>query len=362
MTLLHKDLSRDIYFDASIVSKINLVLTHSQNLHLSNTVIQKAININRSKKFISSLKVDWSSLDLFLCSHAQSLSRIKLVNIIFHCPFTDDTLPGTFYMPPLRQVLVDRAYLITKIAQLHHSLNHQLNPVTLLITTKQWYIQHKTQFDKAHNICPVFLRVEMKHPMYMRQSAYTACLAYLQTRSHFLSDKCCIAFHDSDLLPVASWDSIVRMLNNTSINMLFTHRHSPNILPVNGGLFFSTVSEKSLLLMHYLHGLYDQLAEDSCINDIYPSNIKVWDGDQIALNAICSWNMSSPFYHKLPDQLGSIAIYPAQRYNYSVKEISKEVKDNIQANNVCAIHLKGAIKENLDRAQINEFLKDLTDL
>lgn len=328
-------------FSPEIVSNLQRVISRANLIHQRKDVRQQLSLISRSSQILDSLRFDLS----FLLSHKDHITEALLVNIIFHCPFVNDILPGTFYMPKLKQSVVDRAAFIATSSNLHSELNSALKPVTVLVTTPEWYFSCISTFSGGSDrILPVFISGEIRTPMFLRHAAYVLLLRKLRD-SFSLGSKVVVAFHDSDLLPISSWDSVYSSMVEQLFDLYFTYRFSSNLLPLNGGLFFARATDKAEQLMNYSLGLYDLLSKDSLINDIYSSNIKVWDGDQIILNAIGEWDNENPFEHFSVINGSKLGILPAWNLNFSVKELKPATIGECLGKNVKAIHLKGTIKE-----------------
>lgn len=328
-------------FSDGVVSNLQRVIARANQIHQRTDIRQQLSLIARSSQILDRLHFDLRPL----LSHKDYIKEASLINIIFHCPFVNDVLPGTFYMPKLKQSAVNRAAFIATSSHLHSTLNNSLNPVTLLITTPEWYFSCISTFaGSGDRIIPVFISEEIKFPMFLRHAAYVFLLGKL--RSLFsLGPNVILSFHDSDLLPIFSWESVHSSMVEQLFDLFFTYRFSSNLLPLNGGLFFARPTDKAEQLMNYSLGLYDLLSQDILINKIYPSSIKVWDGDQIILNSIGEWDDENPFEHFSILNCSKMGILPACNLNFSVKELKADTIASCLDKNVKAIHLKGTAKE-----------------
>ena len=310
-----RDFVGQTQFDSSIVGKLQLVLSRSKEIHLDH---HNDFGISHIQK--SSLLLDQINLDFKYVEQSKAaLFNSSLINVVFHCPFIKNELPGTFYMPVLTQNKVDRSAFICTLTDLHKHLNANLDPKTILITTPEWYFTHLDTFNtRTSSIIPVFLNQTIDFPMYFRHASYVALIKKLR-RIFANAYQPIISFHDSDLLPIAAWNPIVDIMLETSFDILFTYRYSPNLLPLNGGLFFINLTSKAEQLFNYSLGLYDELANDHILSKLYPSSIKIWDGDQLVINTIYKWDNEDPFQQYSGINSAKLGILPASVMNYSVK-------------------------------------------
>ena len=106
--MIFNDFSGHSNYPDNIVINLQLVLSRGMQVYRSSCIDGCTELLQRGKKLIEAFNIDYQQLE----ERSSFLGESKLINIVFHCPFIKDELPGNFYMPKLRQSAVDRSQFI----------------------------------------------------------------------------------------------------------------------------------------------------------------------------------------------------------------------------------------------------------
>ena len=280
-------------------------------------------------------KIDSSRLEDYF-------SKIKItskptIRIIYHVPFTKETLPGNLYMPKIKEKQINRAELLTFIAEQVNRLED--NSIIIIITTESFFENLKDFVNqRTKNIfIPVFVEERTPHMMLSRQFMYYTVQELLRS---YLPPNHSIIYQDSDLIPIKSSIELTEL--SSSLNCpVFCVRSAPNLFPVNGGFYIIPLGLHKKNTLRSLLSRYWEINKISKVSEILQTDIKCWDGDQLALADYINFKDTPGLSYISKDKVVFLA--SVDSINMPVNSLQTYGSKKFSSYN---IHIKGKAKEN----------------
>ena len=308
---------------SSILKIKTIISSHKKSL------MSDAAHIEEAKTLLNH-QIDSSTLMSFFSN--TSITTKSIVRVIYHVPFAKSTLPGNLYMPKMKEDQIRRVELLGFIA---HQINSFEKDSIIIIITTQDFFQSLISFtrSKTKNIfIPIFLKNNSDHIMLSRQYMYYATQELLRG---FLPNNYPIIYQDSDLIPMKSSRDLTELSSSLDCP-IFCVRSAPNLLPVNGGFYILPIGciEKNVLMS--IVSNYMKIDKISEVSQILGTDIKCWDGDQLALSSYIDFKDLSGL--SKTSNGNNVFLASVDSVNMPIKSLNEQKYKHKQPYN---IHIKG---------------------
>ncbi len=336
--VIYSDTSKDevqIYFKQYSLTAIKNIMQIREVI--DNLSFHKNSNCHETMKnrlsLLLDLKIDFSQLNKnknFLRNCDTS------IRVVFHVPFLNISFQKENNIE-WRDENINRAGLILLIKE-----QIGVKSPLILITSKSFYMSllDSGTIEENKHIIPIFINKTLSAPMLCRQYLYFYLLKEIHEMG--VKDKVLI-MQDSDLIPIRSNESICKLALKLD-GLIFSVRNRPDVMPVNGGLYYVPISEKSITSLSLILVHYFELLGNATIKKIVPGgDIKMWDGDQFSLSKLVDFkDRPGLFFNKYSEQ--NILLLPMSNLNLSIQsEQALRDLDLLPFN----IHLKGLAKHSI---------------
>ena len=265
-----------------------------------------------------------------------NINNKPTIRVVYHVPFEKESLPGNLYMPKLEEKHIIRAELLTFIASQINKLENK--SIIVLITTQEFYNTLQNFIDgKTEDIfIPVFLKEKTPHIMLSRQFMYYTIQELLRS---FFPPNYPIIYQDSDLIPIKPSIALIEL--SSSLNCpIFCVRSAPNLFPVNGGFYIIPIGLYKNNALRSIVSNYWEINKIPKVSQILQTDIKCWDGDQLALADYINFK-DTPGLSYIKNNV--IFLASVDSINMPINSLKSCNPKKFKSYN---IHIKGKAKEN----------------